>query len=205
MKKLIFCAWMFFIFPITAYCWDKESHIKEHFQPLVKKIQTHTTPGPLAQELARYVIMRQLHEDGPNKSKDCSVPGLSYGSPIKEIVHSTNLENVKISSVRDSDGVPMIVFKGEKAKVIGGVVIAKLFDHWITNTNFFKTEDRELWERSKRDSYLIANNVHLDEYRDRFESNKEAREKIIKRCNRLYGPASSHIEQEVKRTEPILK
>jgi hypothetical protein len=200
MKRILFCAWMLFIFPMSSLAGDKDvSHVQEYFDTLVVKIQQHVIKGPMAEEVAKYAIIRQLHEDGDNKPKGYSVPGLSFGHPIKGIVNCTDLEGCVTSSANDSDGVPMYVFKGENAVVISGVLITKVFDHFVMNMNLFKEKDIEIWDRSKKDSYLLANRIDLDEYRVRFNENKSERDKIIRRCNQLYGPAGNSIEQRIKK------
>ena len=204
MKRLIFFI-ICFSFITKAYGHTRENLITEFYPTVVKELQHYGWKGPIANEIAKVVMLRQIHEDGLEKEPDYSVPGLSFCNVIKNIVKSIHLKDISCSTVTDNEGVLMFAFKGPNANIKACIIIAKLFDYYILNTSFFNKEQKELWNRTKIDSYLIHNNFILPEYIERFVLQEEERKKILFKCNRLYGPQAKNIEQQLQKLDSVFE
>jgi len=178
---------------------NTENAVLCFYDKVVAKINCYY-PGPIANELAKFAMMRQLHEDG-NKPHDYSVPGLGCGEPIKSIVYSTPTL-LQIGRVVDSEGMSLYSFKGELANTHACLLIAKFFDYLICNFLSFKPIDKYNWERAKKISELLEKEMQLE----RLYSYLNTSTKIIpliKRANSMYGPMGSELNRRVDELRPL--
>lgn len=183
-----------------------EDHILTSFPACIRAVERCGIPGPLAEEVTRWAIVRQLHENGLNRPQNYSIPGVSCGGWNKEQLE-TCLERipneVELSTVRDSDGVSMYVLKGTGANIVSTATIALLFDYYVTNLSWFSDRERAVWSESQRCSYLISQGFGTWEHVAIFEALEPEREKILRKCSGGYGPGGSRVTHEVIRLDEL--
>jgi hypothetical protein len=189
------------VLPISAVAATFNDHVNRHYKDLVRKLEDQHFRGPIANDLIKYALVRQIHENGPDRPFDYSIPGIGLGGWNKEIlfkvIHKLN-PNVKVKVIRDAEGMAMYELKGDQACHITTITIARLYDYYIYKFNF-SAADRNVWEKSKAYSFLIACNPTNLEFQRKYKELAPAREKILKRCNRMFGPGGDRIEGEVKK------
>jgi len=196
---------------LPNFCSGKsfEEHITEFYPGLVSKIEECGFCGPIAEELAQYALIRQVHEDGVERSPSHSVPGISTGGWNEDILQRV-LQKLRLSVVltkcHDSEGTSLFVIRGANANLLSATTIACLYDYYLTQfKGSFSDAQRLAWLRSKYYSWLIYRNPGVTDYLDKYTQFAEERNKIIKRCNRMYGPGADRIEFTVQRLQPKFK
>lgn len=183
-----------------------EDHVITSFKACTACVEQVGLSGPIAQEITRWAIVRQLHENGLNRPATYCIPGISCGGWNKEMLeYSLRIipNELAISRIYDSEGLPMYVLKGNKANLVSTATVALLFDYYVTNLSWFSEQEKETWSDSKRYSYLIAQGFNFPEYHTAFADLKEARQKILRKCNGGYGPGRERISGEVKKLNDL--
>lgn len=183
-----------------------EDHVITSFKASVNCVEQVGLDGPIAQEVTRWAIVRQLHENGLDRPATYCIPGISCGGWNKEMLeYSLRIipNELAISRIYDSEGLPMYVLKGNKANLVSTATVALLFDYYVTNLSWFSKQEKEAWSDSKRYSYLISQGFNFPEYRTAFAELKEARQKILRKCNGGYGPGRERISGEVKKLDDL--
>jgi hypothetical protein len=185
-----------------------DDHVIVFYPSLVCKIEQCGIQGPLARELAQYAIIRQLHENGLDRPPSYSIPGISTGGwnedILRHVLKKLRLDNISLTKIHDSDGVPMFVVDGLQANHLSAVTIAYLYDYYLIRfEQSFTLRQREVWQKSKVCSYILSCHPNMTEYLEAFNSMREERIRIIQKCNRMYGPGSDRIEGTVNRLQPI--
>jgi hypothetical protein len=206
--KFIFVI-LFLVLPNFCIGGSFEDCVNHSYLDLVLKIQDCGIQGPLAKELAQYALVRQAHEDGLDRPKHYSVPGISAGGWNEDILKTT-LKRMKcgipVTHCYDSEGMKMFVLQGEGANVASAVTIAFLFDYYVTKfPQAFTEAQRDAWWKSRTYSYLLSCHPTLKEYQEAYDSLYGERQKILQRCNGMYGPGQERIVGEVKRLQPVFK
>ena len=160
------------------------------------EIVSEDFPGEIAKDMSMVASLRCVHENGTEKRKDYSVPGLGCGGWNREVVNGVLKKkdfSIDIGKVYDSEGMCMISLKGDKAHGISAACIASLFDFYIRN---FKFKEEDLWSRLKVYSYLGS--CGNKEYLEKYKENRPEVLRILKKCNRMYGPGVERIERGIK-------
>ena len=163
----------------------------QDYQHVVTKLKSTDYPGPLAIEVAKVALARQVLEDGPNRHQDESIAGISIGGFNKVIVDSTLPEHIRVTSATDSGGDRFYYFKGFQATIYSAFVISRLFDYYISK--FLKSERRQ-WFMAKEVSKAIHQDPDSFELNSQFY-NKLQPIKILEKANRLYGPNHQSVTQ----------
>jgi hypothetical protein len=179
-----------------------EDHIITSYRDSIRYVEKAGIKGPIANEITKWAIVRQLHENGLDRPATYCIPGIGCGGWNEE-----NLKwclkripnNIQLSQIRDSEGALMYVLKGEKANLISTATVALLFDYYVEKMPWFSAKEKEAWSESKKYSYLISQGFVLPDYVEAFENLREEREKILRKCNGAYGPGRDRIIGEVKK------
>jgi hypothetical protein len=183
-----------------------EDHVLTSFKDSVACVKQVGITGPLAEEVTRWAIVRQLHENGLDRPATYCIPGIGCGGWNEENLKWSlkRIPNdIQLSRIRDSEGAPMYVLKGNKANLISTATVALLFDYYVNKFSWFSQKEKEAWAESKKYSYLIAQGFDLPQYHEAFNKLKPEREKILRKCNGGYGPGRDRIRGEVKRLDGI--
>jgi len=98
----------------------------------------------------------------------------------------------------------LFTLQGKGANTAAATTIAFLFDYYPSRFAFSE-QQRHIWKKSLTLSYLLACNPTLEDYRVEFEALKPERDKILRRCNQMYGPGSDRIESTVKRLQQLFE
>jgi hypothetical protein len=183
-----------------------EDHIITSYSESIECVKRVGITGPLAEEVTRWAIVRQLHENGLDRPATYCIPGIGCGGWNEENLKWSlkRIPNdIQLSQIRDSEGAPMYVLKGNKANLISTATVALLFDYYVDKFSWFSQKEKEAWAESKKYSYLIAQGFDFPQYRESFASLKEDRQKILRKCNGGYGPGRDRIQGEVKRLDEL--
>lgn len=169
-----------------------ENIIKSEYIHVIDKLNKEGFYGPISNEIGSIAFCRFILENGVNRPTTYSVPGISCGSWNTQII--TNLKPIKLKElclgkVVDSEGMSLFKLEGHQSNVWSTIAIAKLFDYYIHNFKWFSDQDRYIWAKSKKASYLIYNDFHSAF----FYMNKDKREKILQRCSGGYGPKNDNV------------
>jgi hypothetical protein len=179
-----------------------EDHVITSYRDSIRCVEKVGIRGPIANEITRWAIVRQLHENGLDRPPTYCIPGIGCGGwneenlkwSLKRIHH-----NLKVTKIRDSEGMLMYVLEGENANLVSTATVALLFDYYVETFSWFSKQEKQVWTDSKKYSYLISQGFVLPEYLEAFENLREEREKILRKCNGAYGPGRDRIQGEVKR------
>jgi hypothetical protein len=179
-----------------------EDHIITSYSQSIECVKQVGIQGPIAEEITQWAIVRQLHENGLDRPATYCIPGISCGSWNEENLKWSlkRIPNdIKVTRIRDSEGMPLYVLTGNKANLVSTATVALLFDYYVDHFSWFSQKEKEAWAESKKYSYLIAQGFDFPQYREAFANLKEDREKILRKCNGGYGPGRDRIQGEVKR------
>ena len=175
--------------PSYSQAMTHQERFEQDYKLTVIKLKYSHFPGPLANEMAKVALARQVLEDGPNRHPNESIAGISTGSWNKEIVDSCVPKHIKIDTINDSTGARFYHFKGFQSTLYSALVVSKLFDFYVNK--FLKTERKD-WFLCKETSKAISQTPDSFEL-NFFFYNKLNPIKIIEKCNRLYGPQSESV------------
>ena len=191
----LFLPILFLMVTISYADFDKQV---DFVYPETVKIVEQSFPGEISKDMSLIASIRCVHENGLLKSNDYSVPGLGCGGWNREILNKLllKLDNpLSISRVFDSEGACMMSLKGDLAHFVSAATIAHLFDYYIFNLGFSET-DKILWKKLTAYSYLGS--VGSEEYKEKYREYKIEADRILKKCNRMYGPGAENIEGKLK-------
>jgi hypothetical protein len=185
-----------------------EDHILTSFSGSIEAINKAGIKGPIAEEVARWALIRQLHENGLNRGHTYCIPGISCGGWNRETLnwclrYVTN--EVGVSRIADSEGMLMYELNGRGANIVSTAAVALLFDYYVKHFNWFSTKEKEDWEESRKYSDLIAQGFDFPQYRKQFHLLKDARQKILRKCSGGYGPGNERISSEVKKQSDLFE
>jgi len=175
-------------------------YFEKHLPVVISKLEEKDFKGPIGPIMAQIALGRQVLEDGLSKKPENSCAGVSKGGFNSAIANEVLRDyNLNISSARDSAGDgPFFYFTGPKANIASTIIIAKLFDFYVTK--FMSREDKKIWFHSKEVSKAVYQNP------DSFELNHEfycklQPDRIIKKSNRMFGPNDQAVHQIIKRSQ----
>jgi hypothetical protein len=179
--------------------------ITTFYPTIVKEVQEHGLQGPIAVEASQYAQLRCMHEDGLDRPPDVCMNGMVPGSPNKEVVQKLYMPDCTLGQVTAKDGQGCYVIKGPRAHIMGSVAIALWYDAIINSDRFniCNEKERQIWNESKKCSYMMWAGTLHPKYRFRFHRLKKQRDKILQRVNSAYGPQGASINQNKKKMEPL--
>ena len=178
-------------------------HIEKYYKPLVKRIQEYGLKGPIAMELAQFALLRQVHEDGLTRPADKCLNGMVPGGINKRVMERLDWTSYELSKVTARDGQGCYCITGPDANIQGAVAIALWYDEMIDSWPSVKEHERELWDRSKVNSYLLTTAFIDTEYVMTFLGDETGRLQLLRKTNNWYGPGGRHIDQLRVKLRPI--
>ena len=179
-----------------------EDHVLTSFHKCIEGVNQAGIRGPLAEEITRWAIVRQLHENGLDRGHTYCVPGISCGSWNKDTLDwclKRVPNDVKVTRIKDSEGMALYELKGHNANVVSTAAVAMLFDYYVQHFSWFTKEEKEVWDKSKAYSELINYGAIEGDYLENYNQLYDSRQKILAKCNGGYGPGRDRIVGEVKK------
>lgn len=177
-------------------------HIERYYPPLVQKVQEYGLEGPIAMEVAQFALLRQILEDGMDRSADRSFNGMVPGGLNQRVMEKLDWSRLKLSKVTANDGQYCYSITGPGANLQGALAIALWYDEIINDQPIIKDRERELWERSKTCSYLQTTAFIDTRHVMTFLGDEPGRLRLLKRVNELYGPQGHYINQLREQLRP---
>jgi hypothetical protein len=190
---------------------DYTTHVSCYYTKIIDLLERFGFTGPFAEELAKFALLRQLIEDGTNRSDTVSMVGMVPGGINKRVVEKMGLKRgeinehgLKLSQVTANDGQGSYAVYGPLANVWSCLAIVLVWDEYVNGGQFsISPELAVAWNESKKISRRIAEGQADPDAVLKYEKDiAERRTKAIKRVNAMYGPGSSSIEGLVKNLEP---
>ena len=185
------------VLPIIAFgnLTPHKVYFQEHLPILEEKLQNSEYPGPMSTILGRIALARQVLEDGLNRRPGESCAGISRGGhnevALKKAINGN--KDIRISSASDGEGTFYMLY-GPQVNIISAMTVAYLFDNYVSR---FLRQHKVKWELSKETSKAISLNPDSLELNHKFHCILKP-DKIVERCNTLYGPGSHLVLQLIK-------
>jgi hypothetical protein len=186
--------------PIISDAKSIEEHILVSYSRLVDQLEEHGFQGPLAEEVGRYALIRQVIEDGSDREHSVSIVGMCPGGANERamcdaglIMGETNGKGIKLGKVT-SNGETFYALYGPRANVVSAVAVTLLWDKYVNGdqTHRFKDEEIKAWNASKDISRKIDCKVASKEEIDRYYGELAApRRKAIEKANCTYSPTAA--------------
>lgn len=177
--------------------------IEMNYRPLVQKIQEHGLEGPIAMEVAQFALLRQILEDGIDRSSDKSFNGMVPGGVNKRVMERLDWTHHRLSRVTANDGQGCYCITGPRANLQGALAIALWYDEIISSWPSIKDHERDLWERSKTFSYLQTTAFADTRHVMTFLGDESVRLKLLMKANECYGPKGCYINQLREELRPV--
>jgi hypothetical protein len=200
MKYLCFSVLVLFA-AMEANAKSIEEHILVSYSLVVDELKDRGFGSPLAEEVGRFGLIRQLIEDGQNRDHSVSIVGMSLGGANESVLRelgltmgATNDAGFTLKKVTSSDGETFYAVHGPRANVCSAVAIALLWDKYINHayTSSFAREQVEAWNRSKEISCkMCCNQATAEEIEDYHGELAALRRKAIEKANRMYSPTAA--------------
>lgn len=195
---MLFCS-----ISVNAMGMTYVEHIERYYKPLVLKIQEYGLAGPIAMELAQFALLRQIYEDGPQRPADKSMNGMVPGGINKRVMERLDWTRNDLSRVGSKDGQGCYCIKGPDANIQGAAAIALWYDEIIDTWPSIKDEERELWRRSKANSYLQTTAFIDTDYVMGFLGDEPARLALLRKANSWYGPSGGQLDRMRRDLRPV--
>jgi hypothetical protein len=200
---------LFFILLATMEAKAKsvEEHILVSHSHVVDQLKSRGFGGPLADEVGRFALIRQLIEDGQNREHSVSIVGMSLGGANESVLNElgltmgcTNEEGFTLKKVTSSEGETFYALHGPRANVCSAVAITLLWDKYINHayTASFTSEEINAWNMSKKISRKIWRNKASTEEIDKYHGELlTLRGKAIEKANRMYSPTAAEAIKKI--------
>jgi hypothetical protein len=170
-------------------------YFQEHLPVLEMRLHCGEYPGPLAGILGRIALSRQLLEDGISRRPGQSCAGISRGGhnevALKKAINGN--KDIRISSASDGEGTFYMLY-GPQVNIVSAMTVAHLFDQYVYR---FLKKHKVRWEVAKETSKAIAIDPDSFELNHKFYCTLKP-DKIVERCNMLYGPKAQAVMQLIK-------
>jgi hypothetical protein len=178
-----------------------EDHIRDYYPSLVNKLETFGFKGPFGRELARYALIRQIHEDGVQRESSKSIVGLWPGCWNKEVIVSLTpyfeAQGLDLKTVGTPEGTKSYAIYGPMANIWSGVAIALVWEKYL-DVLHMDPKLKKAWIDSKLLSERISQ--YIGPKPDLYESYLQLeadRRKVLETVNRMYNP---HMAGNMNRT-----
>jgi hypothetical protein len=186
--------------PVVANAKSIEEHILVSYGLVMDQLGERGFEGPLADEVGRFALIRQLIEDGQNREHSVSIVGMCPGGANERVMcelgltlGATNQEGLTLKKVT-SNGETFYALYGPRADVYSVVAVALLWDKYVNEaqTSRFKDEEIHAWNVSKEISRRINAKAATAEEIDRYFGQLAApRRHAIEKANRMYSPTAA--------------
>jgi hypothetical protein len=178
-----------------------EEHILVSYSLVVDKLKARGFGGPLAEEVGRYALIRQLIEDGANREHSLSIVGMSLGGVNERVMcelgltaGDSNPDGFTLKKVTSGEGQTFYSIHGPRADVCSVVAITLLWDRYVNEVfpDAFRAGEREAWNESKAISNKLCVNKATDtEIRRYYGELASPRRRAIEKANRMYSPTAA--------------
>ena len=180
---------------VTASTPAHKVYFENHLPVLADRLHCGEYPGPLSRILGRIALARQVLEDGIHRRPGESCAGISRGGfndvALKKAIGGD--PNIRISSASDGEGTFYMLY-GPQVNIISATTIAYLFDQYVYR---FIKQHKVKWELSKETSKAIAQDPDSFELNHKFYCTLKP-DKILERCNAVYGPQAQAVLSLIK-------
>jgi len=194
---LVFCLWLA---PVLADAKSIEEHILVSYRHVVNELQERGFEGPMAEEVGRFALIRQLIEDGQNRDHSVSIVGMCPGGANERAMcdlgltlGATNEDGITLKKIT-SNGETFYALHGPRSDVYSVVAVTLLWDRYVNEaqTHCFKNEEIHAWNVSKEISRRIGAGAATDQELDRYFGDLAVpRRKAIEKANRLYSSTAA--------------
>ncbi|MEW6348790.1 MAG: hypothetical protein AB1646_06980 [Thermodesulfobacteriota bacterium] len=169
-----------------------EDHIRVFYPKLVKNLEMFGFRGPFGEEVARYALVRQLHEDGLSRPDAKSIVGLWPGCWNKEVMDRLTPylqeRGLHLKQVGTPEGGKSYAIYGPHANVWSGVAIALVWEKYLEVLQIDHGL-KEAWRRSQHLSEKIAvNRASESDFIGYYNHLGAQRRKVLETVNRRYNP-----------------
>jgi hypothetical protein len=186
--------------PMFAQAKSIEEHILISYGRVVDQLQEHGFQGPLADEVGRYALIRQVIEDGQDREHSVSIVGMCPGGANERAMCDVGLKlgepnekGIRLGKVT-SNGETFYALYGPRANVLSAVAVTLLWDKYVNEdqTHRFKDEEIHAWNVSKLISRRIAANAANAQEVERYYGELASpRRNAIEKANRTYSPTAA--------------
>jgi len=175
-------------------------YFEKHLPVVISKLEEKDFKGPIGSIMAQRALARQVLEDSLSKKPENSCAGISKGGFNSAIANEVLRDyNLNVGSIRDSSGDgPFFYFKGPQANIASTVIIAKLFDFYVTK--FMHQKEKKTWFMAKEVSKGIHQNPDSFELNHKFYCQLDP-DKIAKKSCGIFGPGGAAAENILKRSQ----
>jgi|SRR5271157_3221182 len=191
-----------------------EEHVLVDYKLVCDQLQERGFQGPLAREVAKFALIRQVVEDGQTRNHSVSIVGMSPGGTNAEVLDElglamgkSNHEGLSLQRLTSNAGETFYCIKGPRANVCSAIAITLLWDKYVNGAQKERFTPSEVlaWNKSKTISQRIATNSATKKEVEAYEGELAAlRRKIIEKANRIYSPTAAHtITKIVRDMEPL--
>lgn len=186
--------------PILAQAKSIEEHILVSYSRVVDQLKDHGFQGPLAEEVGKYALIRQMIEDGQDREHSVSIVGMCPGGANERAMcdagltlGETNEKGIRLGKIT-SNGETFYALYGPRSNVLSAVAITLLWDRYVNSdqTQRFKDEEIHAWNVSKEISRRIYTKAASAQEVERYYGElAKPRRNAIEKANCTYSPTAA--------------
>jgi len=144
-----------------------EEHVLVDYKLVCDQLQERGFQGPLAREVAKFALIRQVVEDGQTRNHSVSIVGMSPGGTNAEVLDElglamgkSNHDGLSLQRLTSNAGETFYCIKGPRANVCSAIAITLLWDKYVNGAQKERFTPSEVlaWNKSKTISQRIATN-----------------------------------------------
>jgi len=195
--SVVLCIWLA---PVLADAKSIEEHILVSYSLVVNQLQERGFEGPMAEEVGRFALIRQLIEYGQDIHHSVSIVGMCPGGANERAMcdlgltlGATNEEGITLKKIT-SNGETFYALHGPRSNVFSVVAVTLLWDRYVNEaqTHCFKNEEIHAWNVSKGISRRIDSKIATSQEVERYFGELSApRRNAIEKANRLYSSTAA--------------
>jgi hypothetical protein len=200
--------------PIAGSACSIEEHILVHYNLVVDRLSEHGFKGPFAYETAKFALVRQIIEDGPDRHNSTSIVGMSLGGANAEAMRDVGLimgcvngAGMTLKQCMSSEGQAFYSVHGPRANVWSAAAIAILWNKYVNDVfkGTFSSEEVEGWNACKEISGKIASKSATPEEIERYrDSLVTVGKRVLRKANSMYSSTAAQvIAKIVEDMEPV--
>lgn len=214
--KVMLCAMIIFVTPLTGFACSIEEHILVHYNLIVDRLNEQGFKGPFAYEAAKFALVRQIIEDGAERHNSLSIVGMSIGGANAEALRDigltmgcVNAAGMSLRQCLSAEGQTFYSIHGPRANVWSAAAIAILWNKYVNEVfrGTFTSEEVEGWNACKFISDKIACKTATPEEIERYHSSlADLGKKVLRKANCMYSNTAAHIISKiVQDMEPVFE
>jgi hypothetical protein len=201
--KVMLCAMIIFVIPLAGFASSIEEHILVHYNLIVDRLNEQGFKGPFAYEAAKFALVRQIIEDGPDRHNSISIVGMSIGGANAEALRDigltmgcVNAAGMSLRQCMSSEGQTFYSIHGPRANVWSAAAITILWNKYVNGVlgGAFTSEEIEGWNACKSISGKIASNTATSEEIQLYQASLAAvGKRVLLKANSMYSSTAAHI------------